>query len=105
MFIFAELPGSIPGIRRPAHFFSVKNDEWRMADHDMIVEQDAAVIGAKSYIWKHCADNSCHGQGGNARAGASCFSVFLCLRANAISAHGHIHSKVRNNLKQALATT
>ncbi len=26
-----------------------------MADHDMIVEPDAADIGAKSYIWKFCA--------------------------------------------------
>ena len=38
-----------------------------MADHDMIVEQDAADIGAKSYIWKYCADNSCHGQRGDSK--------------------------------------
>ncbi len=35
-----------------------------MADHDIIVEQDAADIGAKSYVWKYCADNSCHGEKG-----------------------------------------
>ena len=51
---FADVPGSNPGILRPAHFFFVKKDKWRMADHDMIVEQDAADIGAKSYIWKYC---------------------------------------------------
>ena len=38
-----------------------------MADHDMIVEQDAADIGAKSYIWKYCAVNSCHGQRGDSK--------------------------------------
>lgn len=38
-----------------------------MADHDMIVEQDAADIGAKSYIWKYCADNSCHGEKGDSK--------------------------------------
>ena len=38
-----------------------------MADHDMIVEQDAADIGAKSYIWKHCACNSCHRQRGDSK--------------------------------------
>ena len=48
-------------------FFFVKKDKWRMADHDMIVEQDAADIGAKSYIWKYCADNSCHGQRGDSK--------------------------------------
>ncbi len=38
-----------------------------MADHDMSVEQDAADIGAKSYIWKYCADNSCHGEKGDSK--------------------------------------
>ncbi len=61
--LFAELPGSIPGIRRPAHVLfreKMTNGEWLITN--MIVEQDAADIGAKSYIWKYFADNSCHGE-------------------------------------------
>ena len=36
-------PVRIPAFA-PAHFFFVKKDKWRMADHDMIVEQDRQPI-------------------------------------------------------------
>jgi hypothetical protein len=33
----------------------------------MIVEHDAADIGAKAYIWKYCADISCQGEKGDSK--------------------------------------
>jgi hypothetical protein len=85
-----------------------------MADHDMIVEQDAADIGAKSYIWKYCADNSCHGEKINSKNLQRTFWVRKLTEMSTTravvsasscernwSVNGRIHSKVHNKLAPA----
>jgi hypothetical protein len=58
--LFADVPGLIPGITT----FFVSSEKCKMSDDDIILEEDAADSGAKSYIWNYFADIRGHGEKG-----------------------------------------